>query len=486
MNPIDDADPVPLNVASTDEPPMVLPARRRLSDIVGVILAWLMVVAVVVVILLGVRRSRNPNEIAPAPQQGLSPMLALQGRYLIGAAEILGGANRGQFLTQLPSLEKGGGPERLAAAIVGGELGNDETALQCLERIRRDVKASTLKFSPEDQANLERLTKLYQGVALAEEDQTAIRKALSWHGDLALSRGADPATRAAVLGRAKRTAMVIFLGFGGAGIVFCLGVAGLIMLGAYAVMGRVRSALVTRQPRSSLYFETFALYLAFFLIVSAAAGFLLPQPLRLPGAGAAALSSLIVLVWPVIRGLSWQQVRSDIGLNVGRGFLREVAAGFASYAMMLPLLVAGAILMLLLMAIARKMGPGGEIDAPTHPAVAPLFTGDRTTQILLLLFGAVIAPIVEEIMFRGLMYRYLRDVTGRRMATGLSFLVSGLVMNFIFAAIHPQGWLAIPALMGIAFGLTVAREWRGSLIAPIMAHGLSNGLIMLLGVLATS
>ena len=33
-------------------------------------------------------------------------------------------------------------------------------------------------------------------------------------------------------------------------------------------------------------------------------------------------------------------------------------------------------------------------------------------------------------------------------------------------------------LMGIAIAIALAREWRGSLIAPMVMHGINNGLAM--------
>ena len=73
-------------------------------------------------------------------------------------------------------------------------------------------------------------------------------------------------------------------------------------------------------------------------------------------------------------------------------------------------------------------------------------------------------------MFRGLFYRYLR--------ARLSVVAAALVTGFVFAAVHPQGWTAIPALMAIGAWLAVLREWRGSIIAPMTAHALHNGVLV--------
>ncbi len=57
-------------------------------------------------------------------------------------------------------------------------------------------------------------------------------------------------------------------------------------------------------------------------------------------------------------------------------------------------------------------------------------------------------------------------------------LFSALASSFVFAVIHPQGWLAVPPLMGLAFVFALAREWRGSLLPAMVAHGINNGIVM--------
>ena len=85
-------------------------------------------------------------------------------------------------------------------------------------------------------------------------------------------------------------------------------------------------------------------------------------------------------------------------------------------------------------------------------------------------------------MFRGVLYRYLREVSDR-CGFFLSFLFSALVSSFIFAAIHPQGISFIPVLGALAVAFCIGREWRGSLIAPIVAHGINNLVTVTLGML---
>ena len=58
-----------------------------------------------------------------------------------------------------------------------------------------------------------------------------------------------------------------------------------------------------------------------------------------------------------------------------------------------------------------------------------------------LFVASVGAPVVEETMFRGVLYRHLRDALGG-LGTAASIAVSATLISFLFAVIHPQGVLA--------------------------------------------
>src|SRR5262249_30657671 len=117
-----------------------------------------------------------------------------------------------------------------------------------------------------------------------------------------------------------------------------------------------------------------------------------------------------------------------------------------------------------------------------HPVIGEIAHADPWTLVMILLLASVAAPIIEETFFRGVLHRHLREATGR-WGTVLSVLFSGGLVSFIFAVIHPQGYLAVPVLMALAFGFTLAREHRGTLLPSMVSHGLNNGLVLMLSVL---
>jgi hypothetical protein len=109
--------------------------------------------------------------------------------------------------------------------------------------------------------------------------------------------------------------------------------------------------------------------------------------------------------------------------------------------------------------------------------VGELAGGGWAARIQVLVMASLAAPIVEETMFRGVLYRQVRSAAGR-LAPWLSIAAAAAVTSLVFALIHPQGVLAVPALAALAVAFSLAREWRGSLIAPMVMHGVSNGIVM--------
>ncbi len=97
---------------------------------------------------------------------------------------------------------------------------------------------------------------------------------------------------------------------------------------------------------------------------------------------------------------------------------------------------------------------------------------------LIVALATMWAPLAEESVFRGALFRHLR---GR-----MHWVAAGLLSAVAFAVVHNYGLLLTPPLIALGFAFAAMREWRGSLIAPMTAHLLHNGTIMLVVVLAIS
>ena len=86
---------------------------------------------------------------------------------------------------------------------------------------------------------------------------------------------------------------------------------------------------------------------------------------------------------------------------------------------------------------------------------------------------AVVAPIAEEIFFRGMLFGGLR----RRLSTYPSAAISALV----FGALHATtGVTAVPPLIVFGFMLALLYERTGSLVPGMIAHAFNNALALAL------
>jgi membrane protease YdiL (CAAX protease family) len=256
-----------------------------------------------------------------------------------------------------------------------------------------------------------------------------------------------------------------------------IGIALLITVFVLGLLGKLTSK-VQISGRGAIYAETFAVWFLLFLglqmgiaVVLELAGL---QQLMMIAALVAMFGSLLALAWPVLRGVPWRDVCSDIGLHTGRGVVVESLYGPVVYAMGLPLMIVG----LIIYAILRKLTE--EPSQASHPVVEQ-FGGGIETVVPIFLLACVAAPIVEEIAFRGILYRHLRE-SGRWIGTFASVLVATFVSSVLFAGIHPQGLLFIPALGGLATAFCIGRETRGTLLPCMIAHAINNAVTVTLGV----
>ena len=265
---------------------------------------------------------------------------------------------------------------------------------------------------------------------------------------------------------------------------------GLVALAVLAVRGMTGRARPAMQPAPSehgalVLGETFALWIVLFLglnVLSAVVLARFADSLGTPAHLAISISmmfgSLVVLGYPASRGVHWRELRGLIGLHTGRGVGAEVLNGLLCYITAVPLLAGGLVVFGIVTAIVNRLA--GPQPAPSHPVVE-MFGGAGGFQVMMMfMLASVTAPIVEEIMFRGCLYGHLRGTVAPRVR-GLSMLVSAVASSVVFAIIHPQGVLFVPALGGLAVGFCIYREMRGSLIAPMVAHGINNAVTLAIG-----
>jgi membrane protease YdiL (CAAX protease family) len=460
------------------------------------LVAWLVILTLVALTIVVQRGPEKAIDPAAADELQRS-ILEIQGKYLVAAAQTPA-MQKTQLYQSVQSLDSGPVVQRLAFVVLAGELRGFDEALRQLAATRKFLEQSGTAVSGANQRTLGVLEHLYRDYRASKwkapsvplADRKHLISELGWFGSLAL---APDGVRAATGGQEARSEVVsaawkAFVFVLMASIVFlCVGAAGLAgatMFIVFALSGRLVRKGGARSGNSGLYIETFAVWMVLLTALSLAAIFIPhARDHRLFYSGAASLLSLAAIAWPVLRGLSWSSVRHDIGWYRPGPAWREVLWGVVCYASSLPLIACGFAITLLLLQMQHAItgAPGGleSQSAPAHPVIEWVSKGGMGDRLAVMLLACVIAPLVEESVFRGALYRYLRDTTWKwRTGAGIAF--SAFTNSLIFAVIHPQGLFAAPVLMSIAVGFSLAREWRGSLLTPITMHAINNGVMLIM------
>jgi membrane protease YdiL (CAAX protease family) len=460
---------------------------------------WILLVVVIVVILnrerIFARPAKNPTD-GPAGQQpqAIAPIRFagvedMQAWILVGTQRLVPQQAQ-DVVAGAQSLDKGDPIRRLRYVALLHELLGPDAALEALGTLEAEVAKQPESLAEADLALFDSINALlrsysegdFTGAVLSEQARTRIEQLLQWPGRLllhpAIPGQEDSPARQELLQKALRT-MLVFTGIG-SWILFggFAGLVGLFVLFLLWKSGKLISRLGPPTGHGLIYLETFLLWLSIYFGASAGLPYLVDVGEdRLVWSALLMFASLVVLAWPIARGVSWRQVRGDIGLTWGDRPFMNVLSGVGAYFMMLPLAALGFLIFFSLLALkSRLMAAEPRIEDYAHPTLLDTLSS-RPPMWQVYLLAAIAAPIVEEILFRGVLYRHLREATRCCCGSACSFLVSMVVNSVLFAIVHPQGLMAAPLLAALAFGLTIAREWRGSLVACILPHAINNFLI---------
>lgn len=454
-----------LNTAALDVPPAV--AHRRVPSW-SEPLAWFIIVATALFVVVSVQIQQGQRGELVEIQSGSE--IAMQARVAASQFEREGEA---PVLSALESAAQSPSSTRQVAATIAALDRGDGERIQRARELIAQIPEQRRAIEGDDanaESDLDPL--LIRAFAapnnLSESETERVESSLGWPGELLMVRDlADDDPRRVALyedasQRATRSAAMVFA--------FMIGLAVGVVLLAMA-WGRIRerrwsNALEPSRADARIYLETFALYIGFISvgdIVAIVLGMELAAIALLLAIG----GSVLAFFWPIVRGVPWSAMRRDLGLHRGAGWLSEIRAGFLGYIAILPLFALGVVLMLALTAISESLGFE---NATLHPDMVGIESAGGLQQSVVIFFAVVFAPFFEELTFRGALLRGLR----RRFRV----VASLVLMSLLFAMIHPQGLLAVPPLALLALGFGALREWRSSLIAPMIAHGLHNGILV--------
>jgi len=453
-------------------PPLPQPVRNRL----GQLLAWVVIVSVVAMIFWTnwqyTAPIRKMQHEAEAPGIGFCVTV----RYLVGTTRLLNLAGRpsaaGPVAADRPlqqALQRAAKTpsEQFWTVPVLAEIAGPEAAVGRLRELAPILTEPKWREKARDLEAIYAKDTDDAAVAKARQRLRLSDGAEAWFARLGASHGLgdDDPVRRQVMALAWRTlVMAIVVGIA-ALAALAGGVLVFIVMAVKWVQGTLRSEYVPPGPlagdTSGLFVEGFALYVLSFPVVGPLARLLFPRAGLLATAVVMACLMPLPFIYLRLRGVGWGQIRQGIGWRRGRGIPGETGCALMGYMAGIPLLAIAAVITLFLNRLATV--------PPAHPIMDHLYGGVWNT-VGIYLLACVYAPVVEETMFRGILYHYLRPRWG--------FVPAAALIALLFAVIHPQGWTTIPVLAGIAVILAALREWRGSLMASVIAHGVHNGLAL--------
>ncbi len=412
--------------------------------------AWLVILACVsFVVVRNVRNSASDDDsLARSIRMKLFAQEAIAFNSLPPAVS-QGINQRIPELIRLLERESQTPDERLRAAIITGYL----APRQGMEKLETLSSANNSVALTQDIATIRTVyTEGAEAVQAADRDR--LLEHHGYFGTVALASGAsgDATARKALENSARRILILlvlmvpVFLAF------FAASIALLVLAVIYWRKGKIRPDYVPATSPEASYLEAFALYLVLFIAIG-----LTGRVMGLASLNWNWLAWLIIpaaILWTKKRSRESVDWRSELGWYSGRGWLKESAAGIAGYLASLPFIAIGAAVSFILMRVTGAT-PHGPITQYLHGSVLALYG-----------IACIFAPVLEETMFRGILFRHLR--------ARWSWPASAALISFLFAIIHPQGWAAVPVLGAIAMVLAALREWRGSIIAPMAAHAFNN------------
>lgn len=468
------------------------------------VVAWGVILIVCITLpLLQAERKREATT-RPAGPGVVDFQTRLMGRYVVGMSKLPSGATdveNNVVAAPSPTVEG-----RIATAITLGELRGREAAIERLQKIddpdartfavhyqlsepdaaaakieadaarsassqKLRVETATTRSSTgpsADDLNVLTTSELVAGYVSGQPDLGPLRPRFGWFVDLAESHGKPDSNpqRAAVLGAARRTVYAVVAAAGVIGLAAVVGFGLFVTAIVLLAMGKLRFAVGRPVGPGHVYAEAFAIYLAGFVGMSLAIGLLLPGATFAVQILGLCFVVIVAAIWPLLRGVRWADLKTDWGIHAGRNPVVEVLAGVGGYLAGLPIVFAGVGLTVWLMRYFQAEA--------SHPITQGVGVGPVW---VLYLIAAVFAPLSEELLFRGALVSHLR--------AGVGIVLAAVISGVVFAAVHPQGWAAIPALGSIGVVLALIRQWRGSLIASVTAHAVNNGFVITLLVLAT-
>ena len=94
------------------------------------------------------------------------------------------------------------------------------------------------------------------------------------------------------------------------------------------------------------------------------------------------------------------------------------------------------------------------------------YFSEVTGAYLMALFGVTLAPLLEELFFRGMLYPWVKRVAG----TTAAVLLTATTFAFIHGAQLGYAWAPLLSIFVVGVAFTLVREYSGSVAASFLVH----------------
>lgn len=432
--------------------------------------------------------SEKPRAIAePSAQVSITlRMLNGMGGLIKESQKTMPTGGGGLFGTpaEVQRMAKTAGPgSELGLSVVLLQMGDRAAAVKLVAELEMQIKANKVEASPEFQQVMHDVQKGLQAAehpapgSLSSAEVERLNDVLGTAGTtLAAVANQDTDTLRELSQDGFMSAVALAIAGGGALVLALGGLVVLIFFVVAAVTGKLKGPGPSAGADAPIYAEIFAVWMIAFLLLARVPRLIMEEDWN-PGMDVELLigitgmmSALVVaLGYGRLRGIQWRTMCEGMALT--RPSIGDLGWGILGYAMSLALLMVGLVITMGLM----MMNPDGK--PPSHPLQEWVQSASPLGVALTFVVASVCAPITEEIMFRGVMYRNIRDSLGM-LGPLVPAIFATAVSSFIFAAIHPQGLIFVPVLGALAVGFCIMREWRGSINPGIWIHAINNAIMV--------
>lgn len=160
-----------------------------------------------------------------------------------------------------------------------------------------------------------------------------------------------------------------------------------------------------------------------------------------------------------------------IGL-LDRRWLRHALIGLGGLALVLPVIFGASVV-----ATSLAKALGHDPSEIAHALLEAMFTAPPAVRVGFMISAVVVAPVLEELIFRGLLQTTLLSLA-RPMSPAAQRPFAILATTVVFLLLHLSAASphALPALAVLSIGLGYLYERTGSLVTPIVAHAAFNAI----------